>query len=215
MGIALWFEPHANSTEHQTLQSLIYSLQTLFPDAPAFEPHLTITSQLKCHSVSDVQQILTSCVAAVGAIRAKVKEDKESLVSFVGAGIGKGYFTKVRLLCYENKYLMGIAQVIRELFVAESPELASQWLLEEFRPHVSLIYSEMYHVNQALERVITQRIEDALDLLLHPNAVAGEQNQKSWSFGSSVSGWGVPGVFKVVRCEGPVQEWEVLGSVEV
>ncbi|SCU92456.1 LANO_0E00958g1_1 [Lachancea nothofagi CBS 11611] len=215
MGIALWFVPHANSTEYETLQSLILSLQTLFPDAPTFEPHLTITSQLKCNSGAEVQQVLTTCLAAVGAIKPSVKQKEESIVSFSGAGMGKGYFTKVRLICTENKYLMGIAQVIRELFVAETPEEASNWLLQEFRPHVSLVYSEMYHVNQALERIVAQRIEDALDLSLHENAVPGNQNQRSWSFGRQVPGWSLPGTFKVVRCEGPVGEWQVLGSVEV
>ncbi|SCU81506.1 LAME_0B07404g1_1 [Lachancea meyersii CBS 8951] len=215
MGVAVWFIPHDGSTVYETLQSLILSLQTLFPDAPAFEPHLTITSQLKCNSKEDVQQILTSCMAAFGAIKSSLKDDNETMVSFTGAGIGKGYFTKVRLICAENKYLMGIAQIIRELFVAENAEEASQWLLEEFQPHVSLVYSDMYHVNQALERVIAQRIEDTLDLSLQENAVAGEQNQKSWSFGRRVAGWSLAGTFKVVRCEGPIQQWQVLGSVEV
>ncbi|SCU99393.1 LAFA_0G23794g1_1 [Lachancea sp. 'fantastica'] len=215
MGVAVWFVPHAGSPVYETLQSLILSLQTLFPDAPAFEPHLTITSQLRCNSKSDVQQILTTCVAAFGAVKASLKEENETMVSFTGAGIGKSYFTKVRLLCPENKYLMGIAQIIRELFVAETAEEASSWLLNDFQPHISLVYSDMYHVNQALERVIAQRIEDTLDLSLQENAVAGERNQKTWSFSRLVSGWSLPGTFKVINCDGPIQDWHVLGSVEV
>ncbi|CUS23041.1 LAQU0S08e00826g1_1 [Lachancea quebecensis] len=215
MGIALWFVPHSNSQVHDTIQSLILSLQTLFPDAPVFEPHLTVTSQLKCQTLDEVNHILTSCAAAVGAIKESIKGKDGAIVSFSGVSVGKGYFTKVRLTCMEHKYLMGIAQVIRELFVAEKPEEAAEWLTEEFRPHVSLVYSDVYHVNQALERVIAQRIEDALDLQLHKVRVAGDHNQCTWQFDSPMTGWGVPGVFKVVRCEGPVNEWEVLGSVEV
>lgn len=215
MGIALWFVPHTNSPVFDTLQSLILSLQTLFPDAPSFEPHLTITSQLKCQSQDEVNKLLTSCVAALGAIKNNIKDGDESIVSFSGVSIGKGYFTKVRLICNDNKYLMGVAQVIREVFVAENPEDASQWLLQEFQPHVSLVYSDMYHVNQALERVVAQRIEDALDQQLIKSDVAGERNQCTWHFGHSMKGWGLPGAFKVVRCEGPVEEWEILGSAEV
>ncbi|SCW03885.1 LAFE_0H01178g1_1 [Lachancea fermentati] len=215
MTVALWFMPQTNTPVYETIHSLILSLQTLFPDAAYFEPHLTITAQLKCETQDQVNQVLTSCVAAVQAVRSAVRSSKEPLVTFRGVSVGKPYFTKVRLVCEHNKYLMGIAQIMRELYVADGPEQASQWLQETFRPHVSLVYSDMYYVNQALERVVVQRIEDALDLQMHSNAAMDDQDQSAWLFDRPLTGWGLPGTFKVVRCEGPVDEWEVLGSVEV
>lgn len=214
MAIALWFSPSRSSAVHDTLHSLILSLQTLFPDAVLFEPHLTLTSQLNCNTAQDVETVLTSCVAAVQSIRAKLKD--EQLVSFTGVSIGKKYFDKVRLDCPKNRYLCSIAQVMRELYVASSAEEASNWVLEEFHPHVSLVYSDVYHVDQALSRVLQQRIEDALDLSMYeaPHH-RREGDQTTWTLDRHLPGWSVPGTFKIVRCEGPVSEWQVLGSADV
>ncbi|SCU90129.1 LAMI_0E00738g1_1 [Lachancea mirantina] len=219
MAVALWFVPQASSNTYVALQSLILSLQTLFPDAPSFEPHLTVTSQLKCETREQAHEILAACVAAVEAVRGAVGRGgdatSQDLVAFSGVGIGKSYFRKVRLECVANKYLVSVAQLMRELFVCDSAEQASHWAVREFAPHVSLVYSDVYHVNQAVRRVLVQRIEDALDGELRPCAAVADGDDAAWLCARQLRGWGLPGQFKVVRCEGGVAEWQVLASVEV
>ncbi|AMD20311.1 HDL433Cp [Eremothecium sinecaudum] len=217
MGIALCYYPPTSSPLYETLKSLIMSLQTLFPDSVSFEPHLTITSQLRCEDQEQVTAILTAAVAAVKSIKPQLEASDSSMVTFDSVKVGKKYFQKVRLCCSQNKYLYGIAQIIRELFVLEShdPAAAKEWVLTSFAPHVSLVYSDLYHVDQALLRSVQQRIEDALSTVLVSETVQDVENQFSWLIQQPISGWSIPGTFKVVRCEGPVHEWEVLGSVDV
>ncbi|AJS26042.1 Cpd1p [Saccharomyces cerevisiae YJM1385] len=239
MAIALWYCPPQGSVAYETLQMLIFSFQTLFPDSPVFEPHVTVTSHLVCNSKDDVNKILTSCVAAIQSIRShqtakKGRKGQAShtvaapLVSFNGCSVGKQYFKKIVLECNKNKILYGVAQVMREMYVEIDPETrssrAATWVHEEFHPHVSLLYSDIHPVSQASLRVVQQRIEDALDVQLVPrekrkgsgNADGSNEVQMRWDFDvSSPLSWNIPGTFKVVNCVGPVQEWEVLGRVDV
>ncbi|CAI4471521.1 AIF_collapsed_G0019400.mRNA.1.CDS.1 [Saccharomyces cerevisiae] len=239
MAIALWYCPPQGSVAYETLQMLIFSFQTLFPDSPVFEPHVTVTSHLVCNSKDDVNKILTSCVAAIQSIRShqtakKGRKGQAShtvaapLVSFNGCSVGKQYFKKIVLECNKNKILYGVAQVMREMYVEIDPETrssrAATWVHEEFHPHVSLLYSDIHPVSQASLRVVQQRIEDALDVQLVPrekrkgseNADGSNEVQMRWDFDVSSSlSWNIPGTFKVVNCVGPVQEWEVLGRVDV
>ncbi|CDH15913.1 related to 2',3'-cyclic-nucleotide 3'-phosphodiesterase [Zygosaccharomyces bailii ISA1307] len=275
MTIALWFCPLHGTPAHETLELIIISLQSLFPNSPVFEPHITITSDLVCNTADDVNKILTSCVAAVRSVR-NHKRQSAPLISFKSCSVGKHYFRKVVLECNENPYLYSIAQVMRELYVEidaavrsvrnhkrqsaplisfkscsvgkhyfrkvvlecnENPYLysiaqvmrelyveiddasrgqrAATWARDEFRPHLSLLYSEVTPISQAFLRVIQQRIEDVLNVQMVKRQ--GEGNtQLYWDFVQQpVLSWSLPGTFKVVRCEGPVENWRVLGRTDV
>ncbi|CCH59618.1 hypothetical protein TBLA_0B08020 [Henningerozyma blattae CBS 6284] len=151
------------------------------------------------------------------------------LVSLNGCSIGKKYFRKVVLECTPNKYLYSIAQIMRELYVERDTTItatnevitardkAMKWLHEEFNPHVSLLYSDSYSISPAFVKVIQQRIEDSLDVELAAIDNTNNKNQiQSWSFDHiPFQSWGLPGTFKIVRCEGPVEKWEVLGKADV
>ncbi|CAI4063979.1 hypothetical protein SUVZ_07G4710 [Saccharomyces uvarum] len=243
MAIALWYCPPQGSVAYETLQMLIFSFQTLFPNSPVFEPHITVTSHLVCNSRDDVNKILTSCAAAIQSIRSHQTTAKKGhkaqashaaaaaampLVSFNGCSIGKGYFKKIVLECNKNNILYGIAQIMREMYVEIDTETrssrAATWVHEEFQPHVSLLYSDIHPVSQASLRVVQQRIEDALDVQLvtrekgkgSGNADGSNEVQTRWDFDVSSSlSWNIPGTFKVVNCVGPVEEWVVLGRVDV
>ncbi|EGW34117.1 2',3'-cyclic-nucleotide 3'-phosphodiesterase [Spathaspora passalidarum NRRL Y-27907] len=83
---------------------------------------------------------------------------------------------------------------------------AADWSLNEFDPHLSLVYSNIHPIDNALWRTIKTRISDYLDI----------DNVDSDSFNSGVSGLGWDGgVLKLVLCEGDVNDWIVLGSVDV
>lgn len=78
---------------------------------------------------------------------------------------------------------------------------AAEWSSTEYDPHLSLVYSEMYPIDNALWRTIKTRIQDYLDL-------------DSDDFADNSLGWD-GGVLKLVLCEGDVNDWITLGSVDV
>ena len=190
----------------------------MFPASTAFEPHVTIATHLKCNSQDDVDAILTACVAAIRSIKDQLYSSGSGhthntvpLVSFNGCSIGKQYFKKVVLTCHENKFLLGLEQVMTELYSSSKSTNSTG-----FKPHVSLLYSDISPISKAFVRMIEERVEDALDVGLVPVSSSSGDTQIQWSFDREPTlRWGVPGTFKVVRCEGPVDEWEVLGSVDV
>lgn len=81
---------------------------------------------------------------------------------------------------------------------------ASEWSISEFDPHLSLVYSDLYPIDNALWRTIKTRIQDYLNIenCDDPNLI---DNGLSWD----------GGILKLVLCEGDVSEWITLGSVEI
>ncbi|CCC70455.1 hypothetical protein NCAS_0E03850 [Naumovozyma castellii] len=220
MSVALWFCPAPGTPAYETLTLLIQSLQTLFPDSPVFEPHVTVVTNLSAPNTDEVNKILMSCVAAMNSIKSSLIDDGTPLITFQKCSIGRTFFKKIILECQLNSYLISIAQIMREMFVESDQddsirrEKASNWVRDEFKPHVSLLYSEISRISPAFSKTIEQRIEDTLDVRM--TLVDGSLNPK-WEFDripANIS-WGIPGVFKVVRCEGPIEEWEVLGATTI
>lgn len=83
---------------------------------------------------------------------------------------------------------------------------AAQWTTEEFEPHLSLVYSNLHPIDNALWRTIRTRVSDYLSIddcdLDHWNL---EGNGISWAGGT----------LKLMLCEGDVSEWIELGSVDL
>ncbi|CCK72418.1 2',3'-cyclic-nucleotide 3'-phosphodiesterase KNAG_0K00500 [Huiozyma naganishii CBS 8797] len=217
MTVALWYCPLQGSLEYEILSQLIASLQSLFPGSPAFEPHITLNTRLECRTEDNANQVLTSCVAAIHSVKSqlKLKPGQDPLVSFKSCYVGKRYFKKVALECRKNKILMSIHQIINELYVPNpNPTTA-------FDPHLSLLYSDVTPISKAFLRIVLQRIEDILDVNLEEDPATANTNlddiQVKWNFDTSPTNiaWNVPGSFKIVRCEGPVDEWEVLGQTTI
>lgn len=214
MSIALWYCPPQGSVAYEIISQLIASLQSLFPNSPIFEPHITIATQLLCEDQDARKQVLTSCVAAIQSINKQLRANakRDPLVSFDSLSIGKKFFKKVTLDCHENKYLMSVAKVMKELY--SDPKLVES--MGPFQPHVSLLYSDVKPVSKAYIRIIQQRVQDTLDTELTEIEPTQEDVQACWTFDSKTAvSWNIPGTFKIVRCEGPIEQWEVLGSVEV
>lgn len=193
MSIALWYCPSPGSVDHEVLETLIASLKLLVPNTHGFEPHLTVATHLRVQTQQDVSRVLQTCATCFGTV-----PRGHAVVRFEGWTTSRAYFRRVALECARDRYLVGTAQLIRELYV-EGDDLeqnhrqrnAAAWAAEQFRPHVSLMYTDS-QITQAAERVIRQRIHDAAHL-------AGS----SWR------------TFKVVACEGPVEHWRVLGTLTV
>ncbi|CCE61598.1 hypothetical protein TPHA_0A05230 [Tetrapisispora phaffii CBS 4417] len=245
MAVSLWFCPSPGTHTYDILMTLTQSIQSLFPNSPTFEPHITLTSNLALNSdpdksLDDVNKILTYCVAAMNSIKKQYMESltlennglrlTDQLVSFKNLCIGKKYFSKIFLQCKENRYLYSVASIMREMFVevTDNEMRAKSWLKEDFLPHLSLLYSDVPHLSKADERAVVTRIEDIVDIKLRKESIIPtimetwsnkEKNniQVKYSFSETPStlAWGLPGTLKVVRCVGPVDEWEVLGKIDV
>lgn len=89
---------------------------------------------------------------------------------------------------------------------SELAQEAAQWAAQEFEPHLSLVYSKLHPIDNALWRTIRTRVSDYLSIedcdLDHWNI---EGNGYSWE----------GGVLKLMLCEGDVSQWLVLGSVDL
>ncbi|EEQ38355.1 putative 2,3-cyclic-nucleotide 3 -phosphodiesterase [Clavispora lusitaniae] len=88
----------------------------------------------------------------------------------------------------------------------ESAVEAAQWSTQEYDPHLSLVYSDLHPIDNALWHTIRSRVSDYLSI--------DDCDSKDWNLeGNGVSWEG--GVLKLVYCEGNVNEWAVLGSVDL
>lgn len=187
------------------------SLNPLFQDSIEFEPHITITSQLAVNSMSDVNTVLSSCAAALkgGGLELTI------ILSSLFINSKNSYFKKIYLDVDKSKNLTSLATIIRELFVIlpatkdeeNARKLAQEWGNSEFKPHLSLIYTNSNHFDSALIKTITTRVEDYLN-------IDGIRINELNDFNEFEIGW-KNGVLKIVECEGPVNEWKVLGSIEI
>ncbi|KAK6204615.1 Cpd1 protein [Scheffersomyces amazonensis] len=81
---------------------------------------------------------------------------------------------------------------------------AAEWSAQEYDPHLSLAYSDIHPIDNALWRTIKTRISDYLNI----------ENCDAEDLLDNGYGWD-GGVLKLVLCEGPVNEWITLGSVDI
>lgn len=81
---------------------------------------------------------------------------------------------------------------------------AAEWLIDEYDPHLSLVYSNIYPIDNALWRTIKTRIQDYLSIE-DCDSEGLVDNGLSWD----------GGVLKLVLTEGDVNDWVTLGSVDL
>ncbi|KAH3673034.1 hypothetical protein WICPIJ_009920 [Wickerhamomyces pijperi] len=206
MGVALWLCPKYESSVHETLTSLHSGLSLLFPGSPRFEPHITITSQLNCNTKDEVRMILGTSLAALKGLSLNVVFNSLNIKE------KNSFFKKIYIGVEREQTLTSLALLIREMFVEKddesstAQEKAKEWALQQFEPHLSLVYTDLPHFDLATQRTIVTRVEDYLNLgNIEVNADDEVMKELGWTNGS----------LKVVRCEGPIEQWEVLGAIDI
>lgn len=85
-------------------------------------------------------------------------------------------------------------------------EEAAVWSVEEYDPHVSLVYSDLHPIDKALWHTIRSRV---LDYLSIENC-----DLEIWDRSHDGLHWD-GGVLKLMLCEGDVNDWVELGSVDL
>lgn len=83
---------------------------------------------------------------------------------------------------------------------------AAKWSLEEYDPHLSLVYSNLHPIDSALWHTIRSRISDYLSV--------EDCDLEVWDTQENGLSWD-GGVLKLVLCEGDPSSWPVLGSVDL
>lgn len=83
---------------------------------------------------------------------------------------------------------------------------AAAWSTQEYDPHLSLVYSDLHPIDNALWHTIRSRVLDYLSI--------EECDLDVWDVDSNGLHWD-GGVLKLILCEGPVNEWTELGSVDL
>lgn len=210
-GISLWLMPKKGSPLYEALKSTMDGIKPLFDDALPFEPHITITSDIEAQSTGQVEYVLDRALAASKAVPAID-------VVFSSLTYGSTFTKKVYFKVEPRAPLMSLARISREEFVTSPRMMASQknysalsqedkdrltqqasqqaddWVKNEYKPHLSLAYSNAYPIDEALQRTIETRLGD----------VFGPD------FNTRGLGW-TNGRLALVLCEGPVDEWQTLG----
>mgnify|MGYP003365225384 FL=1 len=215
---ALWLQPKPGSPLSTVLKRTITGLAPVFEDAPIFEPHVTISTGIYVQSQNDVDIILDSMLVAAQSVdhfntkftsltygsqyfRKVVFEVEPTAPLFSMARIAQEEFSLYPTLKKElikskhkksHKYVPSPAE-INELHVSAS-EKAAAWI-KEYKPHLSLVYSNMFPVTEAIRHTVNQRLID----------VFGPQ------YTTRGIGW-TGGQLALVNCEGPAEEWKVLGT---
>lgn len=215
IGVALWLSPRPASPLCDALESAINGFRPLFDDGAAFGPHVTITTNIAAPSQRAVDQVLDSAVAAARAV-------PQLDTVFNGLHYGSHFFKKVYFGVERRAPLLSLAQICREEFVvaprltaakkhysALSPEEkedirrqaaqeAENWAQHDYDPHLSLVYSDVYPIDEAVQRTIDSRLSDMF----------GDD------YATRGLGW-TGGRLILVRCEGPVEDWQTLGYRDI
>lgn len=218
---ALWLQPKPGSPLHTVLKRTITGLAPVFEDAPVFDPHVTLATGILVATQQEVDFVLDSMQAAARAV-------PHLTVRFSELGYGSQFFRKVVFEVERTAALVSMAAIAHEEYAAypalrralvhdqrkkhsryvPSPaDIASlhaqaalqrDAFLRDFRPHLSLVYSDTFPVSEALRHTVNQRLEDVFG----PN------------FASRGLGW-TGGQLALVNCEGPVEQWTVLGTRDI
>lgn len=241
IGVSLWLQPPPNSLLGDALTSTINGLKPLFHDAPGFAPHITITSNIAV-SRQNTQRHVASILDRARAAAASV-DHLDVVVSNIVFN-GTQFFKKVYFQAQRRPELLSLALISREEFVylpdlqmkvrqnqawdesnrpvnssappktrtelntisdeqneklvQEAAQHASEWVRNEYDPHVSLVYSGVYPIDEAVQQTIDTRLRD----------VFGD------NYAEKGIGW-TGGRLALVNCEGPVEQWTVLGYRDI
>lgn len=215
--------PDADSHLYKTVQSVINELRLVFDGAPTFAPHITITSDILLspeHPQADIGNILDRSLAVTRSLPGFE-------VIFRQVLSGDMQFKKLYISVLASPELVSLAKTCREEFVLrslhrakkleaiadgqheltseqereaahEAAQAAGVWAKKEFDPHMSLVYTKTNPVEEYIMEQVKSRLRDEL----------GED----WA--TQATGW-TGGRLQLVRCEGPVEDWEVLGHRDI
>lgn len=235
MGITLWYSPLPNSNFSTQFNYLVSSLSTLIPNNElniTYNDFKSYNSDAKeqcfnsygfdilpCHitlmkNIPDDDEIFNKLMKLILAILhtdeerinkynkyAKIRLQKDNMISF-----DKGNFFKSCVLEVDKisiSILLSMIKIINE-HIPEIPAVD----FDVFQPHISLCYTNNKTISN---KEVQNTIEKRMNMYLNLNSC-----ELDWGVGmGSLYKNKKLGRFYLVRCEGPVDTWEVLRSIDV
>lgn len=101
----------------------------------------------------------------------------------------------------------------------KSQQLAEAWAQTQFNPHLSLIYTDTLPIDPAQKRRLESRFNELLDLNRNSKSIQESDSTTTTTVDLLPENYnGVDwdyGRISLVRCEGPVHEWVVLGYRDI
>lgn len=189
----------------------------MFEDGHHFIPHVTLTSDIYVGTQAQADSVLDQAAAAAKSV--------QNITIQLGQVVyGSQFFKKVYFQVLPTPELISLAMICREQFVikprymgqkknfdalshAEQQHLADDaqheagnWARATYDPHLSLVYSNIYPVDEAIKETIDTRLRD----------VFGSDYQTKglgWTNGTMT--------VQLVRCEGRAEDWQILGSRDI
>lgn len=235
MGITLWYSPLPNSNFNTQFNYLVSALSTLVPNNELnityndFEPYNSDAKEqcfnaygfdiLPCHitlmkNIPDDDKIFSRLMKLILAILhtdeervnkynkyTKIRLQKDNMISFDKNNFFKSCVLEVDKISIS--VLLSMIKIINEN-IPEIPAVD----LDVFQPHISLCYTNSRTISN---KEVQNTIEKRMRIYLNLNAF-----ELDWGVGmGSLYKDKKIGRFYLVRCEGPVDTWEVLRSVDV
>lgn len=209
MGIALWIQPSRRG-DRETFDAFHSATLTAAREfgGPRFEPHITITSGIILppeHDAQEQRRAVDSILDHSLALLLNFSQELVIQVDSEALKFGETFFKAAYYDVKPSDQLADLAYNARLSFVLQRVNSSSEgsdltdieektqpWVRGLFKPHVSVVYT-----NDKLDETKQQALKT------HTQHIGKQQSK--WS----------QLTLSLVRCEGPIETWQVLGSREV
>ncbi|KAK9477854.1 2',3'-cyclic-nucleotide 3'-phosphodiesterase [Lipomyces japonicus] len=185
-GLSLWLSPSPESTIYASLEMLIANLSDKFYSghAPKFVPHITITSGIPFDTNAE------SVVAYAASILTESIE-----LTILKIDYGPAYFKKIFLRVEKTSGLTKLARESRRKYVLQqtldneaAEKEAIKWEIEDYDPHISLVYTEEWPVHDQKRLLVEKTVEANL-----------KESSTSWTGGR----------LSLYETIGPADQWKL------
>ncbi|KAK9467659.1 cyclic phosphodiesterase-like protein-domain-containing protein [Lipomyces arxii] len=179
---SLWLLPPIQSDEFTKTKDILNAFINESHPGPRFDPHVTVTSNIPLSTdadalIADVATYITDLTLTA----TKVK-------------FGNLYVKCAYLQIEKTDELREFAVRVRQKYVPTETN-AAKWGIEDYDPHLSLIYSDMIPFDSGYQKIV----EDTVCKVFNDN------RPLTWTNGR----------LALVKCVGPVEEWETVSYVDV
>ncbi|GAA6011176.1 hypothetical protein JCM11491_006747 [Sporobolomyces phaffii] len=201
--VALWLVADPSSATSKNLAHTIDALAERY-STPRFSPHVTLLTRVPYSSPATV-------VPAVSAVLAEWKRSRptdDPLVLSLGSGLGskadqQNYFQYLFARVDLSHALAGLRTAVREGLIDPDARTAHP---DDYFPHLSLMYGTDASAENRIARDIIDRLETGHELDPAGRAEDALVVERGQFVASEV--W-------CVKCEGPVESWQVLGKINL
>ncbi|XBW38808.1 hypothetical protein QEN19_004400 [Hanseniaspora menglaensis] len=233
MGITLWYSPLPGSQFHSNFNNLVSSVSTLIPSNKIniqyneFEhlseskngnfkpfnrygfnflpPHITLIK-----NIPNDNETFNKIIRIISTTLHSETDEKENNIVIQDVKFNNKFFENCILEVKKRSIyiLLSLIAIITDL-VKEIPKSDSA----EFKPHVSLTYSDYKFDSETDREMVIERVKTYLKFTIPEENISGNID---WDVKISNSNKSQKsGRFYIVNCEGPIDQWTVLRYIDI